>query len=77
MIIRKMGTVMFLSGDLGICVSYEVSAVTKYQNYKNNVQALSVSVDSVFVHKKRNDNELSKMIDKDIPFLCYLTRMEA
>lgn len=29
---------------------------------------LSVSVDSVFVHKIWNDNELSKMINKDIPF---------
>lgn len=29
---------------------------------------LSISVDSVFVHKMWNDNELSKMIGKDIPF---------
>ncbi len=29
---------------------------------------LSMSVDSTFVHKVWNDNELSKMIDKDIPF---------
>jgi alkyl hydroperoxide reductase subunit AhpC len=29
---------------------------------------LSVSVDSVFVHKMWNDHELSKMINKDIPF---------
>ncbi len=29
---------------------------------------LSVSVDSVFVHKIWNENELSKMIGKDIPF---------
>lgn len=27
-----------------------------------------MSVDSVFVHKIWNDNELSKMVDKDIPF---------
>lgn len=33
-----------------------------------DVQVLSVSVDSTFVHKVWNDNELSKMIDKDIPF---------
>ena len=32
------------------------------------VQVLSISVDSVFVHKVWNDNELSKMIGKDIPF---------
>ncbi len=27
-----------------------------------------MSVDSVFVHKMWNDHELSKMIDKDVPF---------
>jgi alkyl hydroperoxide reductase subunit AhpC len=32
------------------------------------VQVLSVSVDSVFVHKMWNDHELTKMIGKDIPF---------
>ena len=29
---------------------------------------LSVSVDSVFVHKMWNDNELSRMIGKNVPF---------
>ncbi len=33
-----------------------------------NVEVLSVSVDSIFVHKMWNDNELSKMINKNIPF---------
>lgn len=33
-----------------------------------DVQVLSVSVDSVFVHKMWNDHELSKMTGKDIPF---------
>ena len=32
------------------------------------VEVLSVSVDSVYVHKMWNDHELSKMIDRDIPF---------
>lgn len=32
------------------------------------VEVLSVSTDSVFVHKMWNDHELSKMIGKDIPF---------
>ena len=32
------------------------------------VEVLSISVDSVFVHKMWNDHELSKMINKDIPF---------
>lgn len=33
-----------------------------------DVQVLSVSVDSIFVHKMWNTHELSKMINKDIPF---------
>jgi alkyl hydroperoxide reductase subunit AhpC len=32
------------------------------------VEVLSVSVDSMFVHKMWNDEELSKMVDGDIPF---------
>lgn len=32
------------------------------------VEVISISVDSVFVHKMWNDHELSKMIDGDIPF---------
>ena len=32
------------------------------------MQVLSISVDSVFVHKMWNDMELSKMIGKDVPF---------
>jgi alkyl hydroperoxide reductase subunit AhpC len=35
---------------------------------KLGVQVLSMSVDSVYVHKIWNDHELSKMIGKDIPF---------
>ena len=32
------------------------------------VEVISVSVDSVFVHKMWNDNELSKMVDGGVPF---------
>ena len=32
------------------------------------VEVLSVSVDSIYVHKMWNTHELSKMIGKDIPF---------
>ena len=32
------------------------------------MDVLSMSVDSVFVHKMWNDNELSKMVDGGIPF---------
>ena len=35
---------------------------------KLDVQVLSMSVDSTFVHKIWNDNELSKIVGKDIPF---------
>ena len=33
-----------------------------------DVEVLSVSVDSVFVHKMWNDNELSKMVEGGIPY---------
>jgi peroxiredoxin (alkyl hydroperoxide reductase subunit C) len=33
-----------------------------------DVEILSVSVDSIFVHKMWNDNELSKMVDGGVPF---------
>lgn len=32
------------------------------------MEVLSLSVDSVFVHKMWNDNELSKMVDGGVPF---------
>ena len=35
---------------------------------KLGVQLLSMSVDSVFVHKMWNDNELSKMVNGGVPF---------
>ena len=35
---------------------------------KLGVEVLSVSVDSHFVHKMWNDNELSKMVDGGVPF---------
>jgi len=35
---------------------------------KLGVELLSMSVDSVFVHKMWNDTELSKMVDGGIPF---------
>jgi len=35
---------------------------------KLGVEVISMSVDSQFVHKMWNDQELSKMINKDIPF---------
>ncbi len=41
----------------------------KYETLKGlDVEVLSVSVDSVFVHKMWNDHELSKMVDGGIPY---------
>jgi len=47
-----------------------VSAVAdKYSELQElGVEVISVSVDSHFVHKMWNDNELSKMVDGGIPF---------
>ena len=60
----------FYPGDFTFVWATEVSAVAeKYDVLKElDVQVLSVSVDSVFVHKVWNDQELSKMINKDMPF---------
>jgi peroxiredoxin (alkyl hydroperoxide reductase subunit C) len=47
-----------------------VSAVAdKYGEFqKMGVEVLSMSVDSVFVHKMWNETELSKMVDGGVPF---------
>ena len=60
----------FYPGDFTFVWATEVSAVAeKNEELKAlDVQVLSVSVDSVFVHKMWNDHELSKLTGKDIPF---------
>jgi peroxiredoxin (alkyl hydroperoxide reductase subunit C) len=47
-----------------------VSAVAaKYKVLQDlGVEVISVSVDSVFVHKMWNDNEISKMVEGGVPF---------
>ena len=47
-----------------------MSAVAaKYGQFKDiDAEVLSISVDSVFVHKMWNDNELSKMTDGGVTF---------
>lgn len=45
-------------------------------NYKNfqdlDVEVLTMSIDSVFVHKMWNDKELSKMVDGGVfPSICF------
>ena len=60
----------FYPGDFTFVWATEVSAVAeKYKDFTDlDVEVLSMSVDSPFVHKVWNDQELSKMIDKDIPY---------
>ena len=66
----KWVVVCFYPGDFTFVWATEVAAVAaKHEEFqKLGVEVLSVSVDSVFVHKVWNDNELSKMVGKDIPF---------
>lgn len=46
------------------------AVAAKYPEFKDmGVEVLSVSVDSIFVHKIWNDNELSKMVGHDVPFM--------
>ena len=60
----------FYPGDFTFVWATEVSAVAeKYPELQDlDVQVLSISVDSMFVHKMWNEHELSKMIGKNIPF---------
>lgn len=60
----------FYPGDFTFVCGTEVAAVAA-QNEKFEelgVQVLSVSVDSQFVHKIWDENELSKMAKKNVPF---------
>jgi len=42
----------------------------KYPEFQSlGAEVLSVSVDSVFVHKMWNDHELTKMVGHDVPFM--------
>lgn len=60
----------FYPGDFTFVWATEVSAVAdEYSNLKTlGTEVLSVSVDSVFVHKMWNDIELSKMVNGGIPY---------
>lgn len=60
----------FYPGDFTFVWATEVSAVAGRYPELSKLDAipLSVSVDSVFVHKVWNDNELSKMVDGGIPY---------
>ncbi|WP_115737025.1 MULTISPECIES: thioredoxin-dependent peroxiredoxin [Peptoniphilus] len=60
----------FYPGDFTFVCGTEVSTVAaKNKEFEDlGVQVISVSVDSQFVHKIWNDNELSKIAGMDIPF---------
>lgn len=66
----KWVVLCFYPGDFTFVWATEVSAVAdKYQEFVDlGVEVLSVSVDSVFVHKMWNDKELSKMVEGGIPY---------
>lgn len=60
----------FYPGDFTFVCATEISAVAEKHKEleKLGVQVLSVSVDSVFVHKMWNDHELSKMVEGGVPY---------
>lgn len=60
----------FYPGDFTFVCGTEVASIAaKYDELQAlNTEVISVSVDSQFVHKMWNDNELCKMANKNIPF---------
>jgi alkyl hydroperoxide reductase subunit AhpC len=68
--LNKWIVLCFYPGDFTFVWATEISAVAeKYPAFqKLGVEVLSMSVDSVFVHKMWDDNELSKMVKGGIPF---------
>jgi len=60
----------FYPGDFTFVCATEVAAVaSKYEEFKKlGVEVLSISVDSVYVHKMWNDEELAKMVDGGVQF---------
>ena len=59
----------FYPGDFTFVWATEISAAEKHAELQSlGVEVLSCSVDSIYVHKMWNEHELSKMINKDIPF---------
>lgn len=66
----KWVVLFFYPGDFTFVWTTEVSAVAdRYEEFqKLGAEILTISVDSTFVHKVWNDEEISQMIGKDIPF---------
>jgi alkyl hydroperoxide reductase subunit AhpC len=66
----KWVVLCFYPGDFTFVWATELSAVAeKYSEFqKIGVEILSMSIDSMYVHKMWDDHELSKMVDGGIPF---------
>jgi alkyl hydroperoxide reductase subunit AhpC len=66
----KWVLVCFYPGDFTFVWATEISAVAdKYKVLQDlGVEVISVSVDSIYVHKMWNDNEISKMVEGGVPF---------
>ena len=66
----KWVVLCFYPGDFTFVWATEISAVAeKFSEFqKLGVEVLSMSVDSIFVHKMWNDIELSKMVSGGVPF---------
>ena len=66
----KWRMLCFYPGDFTFVCATEISTVAaKYDEFqKLGVEIISFSVDTKFVHKMWNDNELTKMVEGGIPF---------
>ncbi len=66
----KWVVLLFYPGDFTYVCPTEVSALAaKHAQFQGlGVEVLSMSTDSVFTHKMRVDQELSKMVDGGVPF---------
>ena len=68
--LKKWVVLCFYPGDFTFVCPTELSAVAdSYKKFQElDVEGLSVSVDSVYVHKIWQEEELSKMVEGGLPF---------
>ena len=66
----KWVVLYFYPGDYTfVCTTELATVAAKYEQFKKlDVEVLAVSIDSKFVHKVWNEQELSKMVDGGYPF---------
>ena len=69
-LLGKWVVLCFYPGDFTFVCTTEIAATSaKYSEFQAlGVEFMSVSVDSQFVHKIWDENELSKMVDGGVPF---------